>query len=100
VRDALVGDNHKMGFCTFFRIRHLAGEQRLEFFLGHTRAPLVLLPLEDALGVEQQANLPGTSTEHPNWRRRLPARFDGLFAGPEIARIAALIAAARRQAAQ
>ncbi len=40
-------------------------------YLGHTRAPLVLLPLEDALGVEEQANLPGTTDTHPNWRRRL-----------------------------
>jgi 4-alpha-glucanotransferase len=31
-----------------------------------------LLPLEDALGIEQQANLPGTIDTHPNWSRRLP----------------------------
>src|SRR5690606_4660014 len=28
-------------------------------FLGHTPAPLVLLPMEDALGLVEQANLPG-----------------------------------------
>jgi 4-alpha-glucanotransferase len=38
--------------------------------LAHTPAPLVLLPMEDVLGLEQQANLPGTFDQHPNWRRR------------------------------
>ncbi len=39
--------------------------------LGKTACDLVLLPLEDALGIEQQPNLPGTIDQHPNWRRRL-----------------------------
>ncbi|NRB55904.1 MAG: 4-alpha-glucanotransferase [Salinicola sp.] len=43
--------------------------------LGHvasTPTPLALFPLEDLMGLEEQANLPGTVDEHPNWRRRLP----------------------------
>lgn len=40
-------------------------------FLGATPSPLVLLPLEDAIMTPEQPNLPGTVTEHPNWRRRL-----------------------------
>ena len=32
-----------------------------------------MLPIEDALGLREQPNLPGTLDEHPNWRRRLPA---------------------------
>ncbi|MGE8497479.1 MAG: 4-alpha-glucanotransferase [Pseudomonas sp.] len=45
-------------------------------YIGSTPAPLVLLPLEDACGAEQQPNLPGPGTDHPNWRRRyaLPVR--------------------------
>ncbi len=45
-------------------------------YLGGTPAPLVLLPLEDALGDDQQPNLPGPGDDHPNWRRRhaLPVR--------------------------
>lgn len=38
--------------------------------LGRTPSPLAILPVEDLLGLEEQANLPGTITEHPNWRRR------------------------------
>ncbi|MCC5883174.1 MAG: 4-alpha-glucanotransferase [Halomonas sp.] len=52
--------------------------------LGLTPAPLVLLPVEDALGLEEQANLPGTIKEHPNWRRRLPDASARLFASTEV----------------
>lgn len=69
-------------------------------FLGHTRAPLVLLPLEDALGIEQQANLPGTVDTHPNWSRRLPGYSEALLDGPDAARRLELLACARLQAAE
>lgn len=69
-------------------------------FLGHTRAPLVLLPLEDALGVEQQANLPGTIDTHPNWSRRLPGYSEALLDGADAARRLELLACARLQAAE
>jgi 4-alpha-glucanotransferase len=32
---------------------------------------MVMLPVEDAMGLIEQPNLPGTTDEHPNWRRRL-----------------------------
>lgn len=40
-------------------------------------APLALLPAEDALGLAEQVNLPGTVGVHPNWRQRLPANGQG-----------------------
>jgi 4-alpha-glucanotransferase len=45
-------------------------------YIGSTPAALVLLPLEDATGADQQPNLPGPGQLHPNWRRRhaLPVR--------------------------
>lgn len=69
-------------------------------FLGHTRAPLVLLPLEDALGVEQQANLPGTTNTHPNWCRRFPGDSETLLDDPDAARRLELLACARLQAGE
>ena len=39
-------------------------------FLARTPARLSLLPVEDAIGQIEQPNLPGTTIEHPNWRRR------------------------------
>ncbi len=69
-------------------------------YLGQTRAPLVLLPLEDALGVEEQANLPGTIDSHPNWRRRLPGDAATLLYNPHAARRLELLSQSRLQAAE
>ncbi|WP_020177733.1 4-alpha-glucanotransferase [Methylopila sp. M107] len=60
-------------------------------FLAETPSRLVLLPLEDALGVVEQPNLPGTLDEHPNWRRRLPKPAPELIKEPAAAaRLASL----------
>ena len=40
--------------------------------VGSAACELVMLPIEDAIGLVEQPNLPGTVHEHPNWRRRLP----------------------------
>lgn len=57
---------------------------------------LALLPLEDALALEEQPNLPGTVTEHPNWRRRYPA--DPLSHGDAPERLAAFARARAEEA--
>ena len=67
-------------------------------FLEHTRAPLVLLPIEDALGLEEQPNLPGTFSSYPNWRRRLPVDCDSVLVLPGVARRIELLACGRLQA--
>lgn len=64
-------------------------------FVGQTPAPLVLLPIEDALGLEEQANLPGTVAEHPNWRRRLPVDAAALLEQPRAEHRLQLLAQAR-----
>ncbi|MDO8411080.1 MAG: 4-alpha-glucanotransferase [Phenylobacterium sp.] len=60
-------------------------------FLAKTPSELAILPIEDLLGLDRQPNLPGTTTEHPNWRRRLPGPAEALFdaSGP-AGRIASL----------
>jgi len=63
-------------------------------FVTRTRSPLAVLPLEDLLGLEEQPNLPGTTDEHPNWRRRLPGPAAALLQGEAPAR---RVAAAARQ---
>ncbi len=54
-----------------------AGPDAAEFdavmdFLAETPSRLLGIAIEDLLGVVDQANIPGTINEHPNWRRRLP----------------------------
>ncbi|MDR2309205.1 MAG: 4-alpha-glucanotransferase [Paucimonas sp.] len=67
-------------------------------YVGHTRAPLVLVPLEDLLGCDEQANLPGTTSGHPNWRRRFKAQVGELLDDEDAARRLELLAQAREQA--
>lgn len=64
--------------------------------IGKATSQLAIVPLEDVLGLEEQPNLPGTSTEHPNWRRRLPAPFVELAARPTIAARLDLLNRSRR----
>lgn len=60
--------------------------------LARTPSPLVLVQIEDLLGLEEQANLPGTIDQHPNWRRRLPIEVDALRHDPRLRARAALLA--------
>ena len=48
-------------------------------FLASTPCALAVFQLEDLLLVREQANLPGTIDEHPNWRRKLPEDVDRVF---------------------
>lgn len=48
-------------------------------FVARTPAPLVMIPLEDLLGLAEQPNIPGTIDQHPNWRRRLEGDVETLL---------------------
>jgi len=54
-------------------------------FLGRTASSLALLPIEDALALTEQPNLPGTINEHPNWRRRLLHNAAEILDQPDVA---------------
>ncbi len=54
-------------------------------FIARTRSQLLMIGLEDLLRVEEQANLPGTLDEHPNWRRRLPKNLPEILADEGVA---------------
>ena len=53
--------------------------------VAQSPAALVIAPLEDLLAEPEQPNLPGTVTDHPNWRRRLAAPLAALLADPATA---------------
>lgn len=55
-------------------------------FLARSPSPLLIVPMEDLVGLVEQPNLPGTVDEHPNWRRRLPDRTEALLARPDVRR--------------
>jgi 4-alpha-glucanotransferase len=66
-------------------------------FVARTPSPLALVPLEDALGLAEQPNMPGTLDEHPNWRRRTPRPADAMLEEPEVAARLATVDRLRRQ---
>jgi (1->4)-alpha-D-glucan 1-alpha-D-glucosylmutase len=68
-------------------------------FLATTPSVLEVVQLEDALRVVDQANLPGTVDEHPNWRRRLPLDLEQVFDDAGVAAIVARLASVRTREA-
>src|SRR5215217_3385896 len=54
-------------------------------FLARTKSRLLAISLEDLLGVVDQPNIPGTTNEHPNWRRKLPLAVEDIAATIDVA---------------
>lgn len=67
-------------------------------FIGRTPAPLVVIPVEDALALEEQPNLPGTVDEHPNWRRRLAPQAADMLDNAAVHRRLSALDRARKEA--
>jgi 4-alpha-glucanotransferase len=81
------------------RALRMSASEQTEFpdavrFLADTPSRLLMVSMEDLLGVADQVNVPGTIDNHPNWRRRLPLGLEdmhlqeGLMAVAEIMRSA------------
>jgi len=69
-------------------------------YLIDSASRLMMVQIEDVLGLDLQMNLPGTTTEHPNWRQRYEAGLDALLADRRVLALAEAAAgrAARRAA--
>ncbi|KAA5606213.1 4-alpha-glucanotransferase [Roseospira marina] len=64
-------------------------------FMAATPSMILLLQIEDVLEELDQANVPGTVDEHPNWRRRLSVPVEDLATHPRFAALTALLRTAR-----
>lgn len=60
-------------------------------FLGRCASALVAVQGEDLSGAVEQANLPGTVYEHPNWCRRLPFPISGLISAATLGETATIM---------
>jgi len=60
-------------------------------FLGESNSAIQLIPLEDALELEEQVNIPGTIEEHPNWKRKIPIPVDAIWHNKNAAELIALM---------
>jgi 4-alpha-glucanotransferase len=56
--------------------------------LSHARSRIVLASFEDALGIEERTNVPGTTTERPNWRLALTKPLEEIERDGSVLRIA------------
>ena len=60
-------------------------------FLARAPAQLLMVSIEDLAGEVEQPNLPGTTDEHPNWRRRLPRDTAAILTDPAVRALARMI---------
>lgn len=64
-------------------------------FLAKTPSALLMVQLEDVLGALEQANMPGTVDEQPNWRRKLPLELEDLAACDELSALSGMLSTLR-----
>ncbi|RDJ27176.1 4-alpha-glucanotransferase [Bosea caraganae] len=64
-------------------------------YVAATPCTMKMLPIEDALGIRTQPNVPGTTTEKPNWRHRLEGEAGALLDDPKVQARLALLGPAR-----
>jgi 4-alpha-glucanotransferase len=68
---------------------------RLHEILGESSSAVAVATLEDALGVSSRPNLPGTTSERPNWSIPLPMRLEEIEKHPLARAIATKLSSAR-----
>ena len=64
-------------------------------FLAATPCRLLAVQLDDALGTIEQANVPGTVDEQPNWRRKIAVPIEVLSDRPLFRAVANAVASER-----
>ncbi|WP_345830209.1 4-alpha-glucanotransferase (plasmid) [Pantoea sp. BRR-3P] len=69
----------------------------LHRYLADSRSALLGLQPEDWLDMAAPVNIPGTTTHYPNWRRKLSASLEEMFANPQINALLADIDRRRRK---
>ena len=64
-------------------------------FLARTRAGLAMVQLDDLTDERNQVNLPGTTDQHPNWRRKQSLGLEELSSNPRVQALAHILNSAR-----
>ncbi len=65
-------------------------------FLAATPCRLVTAAIEDMLDVAEQVNLPGTTGQYPNWRRKVPVPLESWTSQPTFRSVTAAFDSAGR----
>ena len=64
-------------------------------FVAASPSRVMMVQLEDALGAIEQANLPGTTGEQPNWRRKLPETLERMRGSARVVALGKRMSASR-----
>lgn len=64
---------------------------RLHSHLAAAGSRLVAVQIENVLEMIDQPNLPGTTTQYPNWQQRLPLGIDEIINDPRLIEVAAIM---------
>ena len=70
----------------------------VQAFAARTPTAVMVVQMEDVLLVPEQANMPGTTGEHPNWRRKLPVPVEAWPRDARVRRVTRTLAAIRGKA--
>ena len=64
-------------------------------YLAATPCAIVMAQLDDVLGERTPVNVPGTSTQYPNWRRKLGTDIDALASDERLTRLCSALSQIR-----
>ena len=67
--------------------------EKIHSLLAGARSAVVMATLEDALGVVERPNFPGTTEERPNWSIPLPLTLEEIERDDSVARVAQILTA-------
>lgn len=70
--------------------------EAIHLYLAGSRARLMVVQPEDLLHMDEPVNVPGTSEEYPNWRRKLSADLEDWLHREDVRTLAGHISARRR----
>ena len=69
--------------------------EAIHAFVAAAPSRVMMVQLEDVIGATEQANMPGTTEQHPNWKRKLPETLERLAADERLRSLAATLAQLR-----
>lgn len=69
--------------------------EAIHAFVAAAPSRIMMVQIEDAIGVTEQANMPGTTEEHPNWKRKLPEMLEKLATSERVRNLAAVLSKIR-----
>jgi len=93
-RQGLLNSLHQYG-CVPKKLGHKASmmamtptlNRGLQRYIADSASALLGLQPEDWLNMKMPVNVPGTTDQYPNWRRKLSQTLEAMFADPQVNRL-------------